>query len=167
LGSPLLSEGTVTLIAAQLQANYKAALVAVSTARADNRTSLEEPRSYFLFDTAKQYQCPAVFIDCPEFDHAPESGQNYIKAIARVTIAVVCEEQTQELLTYKLWRHTSALFNMLNLADLVAGNLKCHVIVKRQAFSDQYMRKSETEESDNVFRKEVLFELEVVHQENF
>ena len=169
MGQPLLAEGTVTLISDYLQANFAAALAAVSAARPDNLTPLEEPRSYFIYPRSSAYEAPAVFIICEDFDHEPESGQNFIKAKATVIVSIVAEERTQKELTYKTWRYQTAIFDMLNLLDLEDPSLrlKLHVIIKRQLFSDMFIAKSETDETENVFRKEVTFELEVVHQEQF
>lgn len=167
MSAPLLAEGTVILIRDYIRSNIDTALATVSAARSDKAVGMDSFRSYFIYNSAKGYQVPACFVVCEDFDHQPSEGQNFIYAKARIIVSIVLEDQREEDLTLRVWRYQSALFDLLNLRDIVDGTsrLKLHVIIKRQLFSEMFLRKAEMDETDTVFRKEAIFELDVVHQE--
>lgn len=165
--APHLVEKTRDLILTAIKANIATALNDVRLDRADPSVTTEPPKSYFIFDGAHTYQCPAVFVvvDTAEFPEE-QTGANFVDATMRIFTSVVIEDREADKLTIKSERYQSALFEILHWATLQddAKNVKIWVRVVRCSFSPLYTKKR----GDNMgeFRKEVSLELEVKHFEN-
>lgn len=164
---PQLVEKTRSLILASIQAQIADQLAAVRADRPDQNVTTEPPKSYFIFDGAHTYQCPAVFchvesMDIPE----PVTGANFVNAIVKLFVSVVIEDQEEEELTIKSERYQAALFKILHWSTLQddVENVKIWVRVVRCEFSPLYTKKRGNDMAD--FRKEVSLELEVKHWEN-
>ena len=163
-----LIEKTVELVENTVRNNIAAALAEVSTDRADNLVSLETPYSYFRFPSARAFRAPAVFTIAEELDFRLPQGQNFIGASARISVAIICEDKDHFLLTQKVWRYQAALTKVLwNTAVLSSDNrvkIVCKVV--RNTFSSIFPRDRREDDSEEVFRKEVVCDLEVEHYEN-
>ncbi len=165
-----LSERTRSLILTQIKANIASALGVVRTSRSDNTVSTEVPpsQSYFIFDGAHTYQCPAIFCVVDSGEVPDEKlGTNYVSAIMRVYVSAVVSSQTEASTTVKCERYQAALFKILHQTVIIdsTDNVKIHILCKRFQFSRLYTK---SRKSDNMadFYKEVAIELEVKHWEN-
>jgi len=165
--APHLVEKTRDLILSTIKANIAATLADVRIDRADPIVTTEPPKSYFIFDGANTYQCPAVFcvVDSIAFPEQT-TGANHINAVVKMYVSVVIEDQSADKLTIKSERYQSALFEILHWATLqdVPKNVKIFVRVDRCDFSPIYTKKRGDDMGE--FRKEVSLELEVKHFEN-
>jgi hypothetical protein len=151
----------------QIKGNIAASLAEIRTNRNDPVVTTEPPKSYFIFDGAHTYQCPAVFVvvdsmDIPE----PQTGANFVNAILRMFVSAVIEDREADKLTIKSERYQAALFDILHWKFLedMANNLKIWVRVVRLEFSPLYTKKRGEEYGE--FRKEVALELEIKHWES-
>jgi len=162
-----LAEKTRALLMATIKADIVAELADIRTDRADPQVSSEPPRSYFIFDGAITYQCPAVFVvvDSIEFPD-DQTGPNFVNARVRTYVSVVVEDREEDKLTLKTERYQAALFKILHWRTLedVPKNVKIFSRILRCEFSPLYTKKRDGGLSD--FRKEVAIELEVKHFEN-
>jgi len=163
-----LVETDVNLIDAWLQANIAAALTEISVYRGDNFVSMEPPHSYFHFPNAKAYRAPAVFIVPEDGDFKLSRGQNSIDMTNKINVAVVCEDKDSYRLTVKVWRYQAALTKLLYLTPLQTGDASVKIVTKvvRHVFSDIYPKPRSPGDPEQVFRKEVVVQLEVEHYEN-
>ncbi len=170
MSSVQLSERTRSLILIQIKTSIAAELAAIRIDRADNTVSTEPPpsQSYFIFDGAHTYQCPAIFciVDSGEVpDQA--TGTNYVSAVMKVYVSAVVSAQTEASTTVKCERYQAALFKILHQTVILdsTNNVKIHIACRRFQFSQLYTK---SRKSDNMadFRKEVAIELEVKHWEN-
>lgn len=165
--APHLVETTRNLVMATIKANIATALADVRTDRVDPSVTTEPPKSYFIFDGAHTYQCPAVFVvvDSAEFPEQT-TGANFINATMKLFCSVVIEDREADKLTIKSERYQAALFEILHWATLQDDpkNVKIWVRVVRCEFSPLYTKLR----GDNMgeFRKEVSLELEIKHWEN-
>ena len=165
-----LSERTRALIISQIQSNLANELTAIRASRNDNTVSTEPPllTSYFIFDGAHTYQCPAIFVivDSGEVPDA-QTGTNYVSAIMKVYVSAVVEGQEESSLTIKVERYQAALFKILHQTLITdpTDNVKIYILCKRFQFSQLYT-KSRRQDNMGDFRKEVAIELEVKHFEN-
>lgn len=169
MAAPWLAEGTVVLIQNFIKANIVNALTSVRTQRNDAQVNLTEPLTYFIYETAKGYKTPAIFVICEDFDfRLSENQANHINGTARVNVTVVVEDREKSQLTYKCWRFQSALHELLAQTALTStdNRLKLTVAVKRASFSPVYSSAAERGTAA-VFRKEVMLELDVFHRENY
>lgn len=161
-----LVEKTRDLLLTALKEDIGSALAAIRTDRDDPIVTTEPPRSFYIYDGASTYQCPAVFcvVDSAEF---PESqlGPNHINALVKIYVSVVVEDREAKLLTIKSERYQAALFRILHRRHLEnqPKNLKIYSRVLRTQFSPLFTKERE---NAGVFRKEVSLELEVKHFEN-
>lgn len=162
-----LVEITRDLIQDQIKSNISVSLANVRSNRNDPQVTTEPPKSYFIFDGAHTYQCPAIFtvvdsMDLPE----PQTGANFVDAVVRLFVSVVIEDREADKLTIKSERYQAALFDILHWKTLedVPNNLKIWVRINRCEFSPLYTKKRGDEMGE--FRKEVSLELEVKHWEN-
>ncbi len=156
------------LILAQIKSNIVAALAAVRADRSDPSVNVTPPQSYFIYDEAHTFQCPAIFVVADSFE-VPEdrTGANQVSAVLKIFVSAVVEGQDAQQLTVLSERYQSALFYILHWSNLIdqTANVKCWVRVVRGTFSPLYTRKRA---GDNIgsFRKEIVLELEVKHYEN-
>lgn len=170
MSAPKLAEGTATLILNYLQANLPSALNSVSVARGDNFVGLESPREYFLYERARGYQAPAIFVIPEDVDFKlSERASNFINASIKVNVAAIIEDREAELLTYKAWRYQSALHQLLNQTTLTSADnaVTITVTIDHARFSGLYTNAADEKSPEAVFRKEVLLECEVIHRENY
>lgn len=165
--APHLVEITRNMIMEKIKADINTALADVRTDRNDPIVTTEPPKSYFIFDGAHTYQCPAVFVvvDSAEFPEE-RTGANHINAVMRLFVSVVVEDREADFLTIKTERYQAALFEILHWATLVdpVKNVRLWVRVPRCAFSPLYTKLRGNDMGE--FRKEVSLELEVKHFEN-
>jgi hypothetical protein len=167
MASLKLIESTVLMIEAHIQSNIVAALVEVSTDRADNLVSMEPPASYFRFPSAVGYRSPAVFIIAEEMDMRLSGGQNFVQALANVNVAVLVEDKDYYALTLKAWRYQAALVKLLHEVQLDSvDGVRLVSKVGRISFSSIYPGDRREDDPDEIFRKEVVVELDVEHYEN-
>lgn len=163
-----LTESTVGLIVAHLKANMPAALLAIRTDRADARVTTEPPNSYFIFEKARGYRPPAVFVIFEQCDfRLGETGPNFINALETGNVTVLIEDKDRESLTIKAWRYQAALAQLLTNTSLTNGANTVKLVTKvvRNSFSPIYSNAKDEESSQAVFRKEIVLELEVEHYE--
>jgi len=165
-----LSEQTVLLIQDAVRTNISQALVDVRTQRNDAKVQTDPPQSYFIYEGARGYRCPAIFtiIDSMEMLNA-DRGANHINARAHVIVAVLVEDRIQTNLTYKAWRYQSALHNVLHQTVLTSSDNRVKLVVKvdRIVFGPEFSESTDTNKPSGVFRKEVALHLEVEHYESF
>ncbi len=163
-----LSERTRILILNLIKASISTELTAIRTDRNDNHVHTEPPLSYFIFDGAHTYQCPAVFVIVDSGEIPDEkTGTNYVNAIMKMYVTVVVEGQEETALTIKAERYQSALFKILHQTTITdtTDNVKIYSLCKRFQFSQLYTKSRAAENMGN-FRKEVAIELEIKHYEN-
>jgi hypothetical protein len=163
-----LTERTRDLILTQIQNNIVAELATIRADRADSLTNITNPQSYFIFDGAHTYQCPAIFVVVDSGEVPDEkTGTNYVSAIIKLYVSAVVEGLDAEALTRKCERYQSALFKILHQTTIVdtTDNVKLYILCKRFRFSELYTK---SRKADNMgdMRKEVAIELEVEHWEN-
>lgn len=165
-----LSERTRILILTQIQNNIAAELAAIRTDRNDNSVSTEPPNSssYFIYDGAHTYQCPAIFVVVDSGEVPDETTKtNYVPCKIKVFVSAVVESQHESATTIKAERYQAALFKILHQTLITdpTDNVKIHIACKRFQFSQLFTK---SRRSDNMadFRKEVAIELEVKHWEN-
>lgn len=155
-------------ILAQIKSNIVSELAAIRADRHDPTVTVQNPQSYFIFDGAHTYQCPAIFVVADSGEIPEEqTGANQVTARLKFFVSAVVEGQEAAALTILSERYQAALFKILHwqtLTDTVL-NVKDWVRVVRFEFSPLYTK---TRKADNMgnFRKEVSLELEVKHYEN-
>jgi hypothetical protein len=165
-----LTEISADLIEQTIKADIAAALTAVRTQRADPKVTTEPPRSYFIFEKPKAYQCPAIIIIPQGYDFRPsEGGANHINAILRIDVAVVVEDRAADLATRKAWRYQAALMKVLAQRSLTSadGAVKLVVVVNRAEFSPLFTQSEDPAAPEGPFRKEVRLECGAHHFEAF
>lgn len=163
-----LTERTRALILTQIQNNIVAELAAIRLDRNDNTINLDSPQSYFIFDRAHTYQCPAIFVVVDSGEVPDEkTTTNYISCVMKIFVSAVLEGKQEDSLVRKTERYQSALFKILHETVISdpADTTKIYIRCKRFQFSQLYTR---SRRNDNMsdFRKEVSIELEVEHWEN-
>jgi hypothetical protein len=165
-----LVEDTRALIITQIQNNLAAELLAIRGTRSDNTISSEIPlfQSYFIFEGAHTYQCPAIFVVADSVEIPDERlGTNYVNAVMKIFVSAVVEGADEASLTIKSERYQAALFHILHQTTItdLTNNVKIYILCKRLQFSRLYTEdKKKGTMSD--FRKEVSIELEIKHWEN-
>ena len=163
-----LSERTRDLILANIQQNIATELAAIRTSRNDPSVNLVTPRSYFIYDGAHTYQCPAIFL-VVDSGEVPEqtTGANHVNAIMKLYCSAVVEAAGEESLTLLCERYQAALFRILHQLTITdtTDNVKIYSRVVRFRFSEIYTKSRKAENLAN-FRKEIALELEVKHFEN-
>lgn len=165
-----LTERARGLILTQIKNNIASELAAIRTDRADNTVSTEPPntQSYFIFDGAHTYQCPAIFVVSDTVEVPDERiGSNYVNAVMKFFVSAVVAAQIESSVTIKAERYQAALFKILHQTVIndSTDNVKIYILCKRIQFSEVYTK---SRKGDNMadFRKEVAIELEVKHWEN-
>ena len=167
-----LTETAVTLIVQYLRTNINAALQAIALIHPDDLVTLEPPpsSSYFPFEKAHGYQCPAIFVvdDGMDFRQA-EKGANYIDALLAVNVTVKVEDSDMTLLTMKAWRYQAALQSLLDQTPLASldGKVKLYSKVKGIKPSGTYTYGNSEEDETATFFKEYTLNLAIDFFENF
>lgn len=168
MSAPQLSELTRQLVETQIKNHIAAELAAIRFDRQDPAVSTEPPRSYFIFDGAHTYQCPAIFI-VVDSGEVPDDrlGTNYVSAVMKIFVTAVVEGQKEKSLTIQCERYQAALFKILHQTYIVdsTANVKIYILCKRFQFSRLYT-KNQTAQNMGMFNKEIAIELEVRHWEN-
>lgn len=169
MSSNELVEIAVDLLEAKIKAEIAAALLDVRTDRADALVTTEVPRSYFIYDSAQVYRCPAVFISPKDIDFDKDLGANHINASVNIRIAVIVEDKDMRLLNKKAWRYQAALHKILNQAQLVSldNKVKITTIVRGASFSREFTLAQAEGESRGMFQKEVALDMDCRHREGF
>ncbi len=166
MAAPELTERTRSLILTQIKNNIAAELAAIRTDRADNTIATEPPQSYFIYDGAHTYDCPAVFVIADSGEQPIDrTGVNYLSALMKLFVSVVVQGQDQRALTLRTERYQSALYKILDQTVITDSVVKVHIWCKRFTFSPIYTKDTKSDTNGN-FRKEVAIELEVKHWEN-
>jgi len=163
-----LTEKARTLILNYIKSNIHAELAAIRTDRNDPSVNAQDPRSYFIYDGAHTYECPAIFVVADSAEIPDEqTGANMVTAKLKFYVSAVVEGQDAAGLTILAERYQSALFKLLQWQTLqdTNFNVKDYIRVVRFQFSPLYTK---TRKGENMgeFRKEVSLELEVKHYEN-
>jgi hypothetical protein len=164
-----LVEGSTNLIVAYIQANIAAALDKVALAAGNPHVSLENPKEYFIYAKPHGYKPPSVFVICDEMDfRIQEHKANFINAKDKFKISILIEDQDADNITYKSWRYLSALDEVLDEASILSGDSKLalKIIVYRASFTPIWTRQEGSGEGGK-FRREIVLECEVEHNENF
>lgn len=162
------TETTRDAILDYIKSNISSELSAIRSDRNDPIVTVQNPRSYFIFDGAHTYQCPAIFVVADSVEIPEErTGANQVTAFMKFYVTAVVEGQEAAGLTILSERYQAALFKILHwttLTDLTL-NVKDWIRVVRMEFSPLFTK---TRVQDNLanFRKEVSLELEVKHFEN-
>lgn len=169
MSAPKLAEGQVTLLISYIQTNIGAALDSVASGLGATRpnVSLENPKSYFIFERPQGYELPAVFVMLPDLDfRIKDMKANFINAEGKLAVVVWVEDQDEEKLTYKAWRYQSALYSVLDQADIVSSDqkLKLKPVVYHTEVSNT--QEYATDQGQGArFRKAVLLRCNVEHLE--
>lgn len=164
-----LAETSVNEITSLIKANISAKLAALRTDRGDSKVSTEPPQSYFIYEEAKGYRTPAVFVIARSIDFQKEVyGANHTAAKIDIGVSVLVEDKDKEKLSIKAWRYQAALHEILNQAIIVVSpnKAKLFLIVKNADFSPVFTAK-QAEGSSGAFRKEVALTVEVQQRESF
>lgn len=168
MSAPQFTETAREMILAQIKANISAQLAAVRSDRNDPIVAVQNPRSYFIFDGAHTYQCPAIFVVADSVE-IPEdvTGANSVDAVMKFFVSAVVEGPDAQYLTILSERYQCALFQLLHWVTLTDPtlNVKEWIRVVRFAFSPLYTKERRADNM-GVFRKEVSLELEIKHYEN-
>jgi hypothetical protein len=166
-----LSERTVTMLRDEIKSKISTALSAVRVQRNDQMVTTEAPstESYFLYEGARNYRCPGIFVIIDSMDMLnAERGANHVNAQARVIVSVVVEDRNRNLLQFKAWRYQSALHSILHLTTLttVDSKVRLESKVERVMYGHEFSDSENSDVPPGVFRKEVALHLEVEHVEN-
>jgi hypothetical protein len=163
-----LIEVAMAMIQAEIKAKIATALQSIRTDRADAKVSTEVPRSYFNYESATTYRCPAVFIIPKDTQFKLDQGANHINAVINAHVAVVVEDKNLPLLVSKSWRYQSALYKILNQASLTSADNKVKIVlnVQRATLSPEFTTAQKQGDVDGMFQKEVALEIEVRHFES-
>lgn len=167
-----LTEAAQNLIIAELRLKLPNTLRDVQADWGDNLVSLEPPPfgSYFIYPQAQGYACPAIFVIDEGMDLRLDAMKsNFINGDASINVSMKVEDRDEFLTTKKAQRYQSALFEILNLAELdSADNLvKLKVTVKRLRQSPLYTIKNAEQDSTKTYYKEIALELKVDFFESF
>jgi len=164
MGAVSISESTVYGIMNYLKTNLPTCLSDLNQERDDNKASVEAPKSYFPWEVAHAYRCPAIFVIDQDVDMRLEAGSNFIQASHDLIVSAVLEDRTEELLQKKCWRYQDAIYACLNNVSIILedSNVLLKPKIRRFYFSEQFSEKGEQLN----FRKEVAAQLEVEHYEN-
>ena len=176
MSAPRVLEATEQLITDKIKADIATALAAV---RAENpavstpqnrQVNVVLPQSYFNFVDATDYKLPAIFVIGKTFSgRQSDKGANHIAGRASVQVSVVVEDRTSMACNTLAYRYTSALYGILEQANLNTpdNRVKCFVRVERVENSDLFTNTEDKTRSEARFRKEIGFYLEVDHFENY
>lgn len=164
-----IAESTVTLIRDEIKSKIAGALSDLRIERGDAAVSTEPPptQSYFIYEGAKAYKAPAIFVILDNIDHRLNQGQNFICSLCKVNVSVVVEDRDKTALTTKAWRYQDALHFILSRAQLESANKDVRLVIKvvKETFSPTYSDTKDSQAAQSIFRKEVLLECEVEHYE--
>lgn len=169
MASRLLTEFTVNMITDKIKADIAAALAEVRTDRNDPIVSTAPPKKYFIYDHAKGYDCPYVYVICNTHKmNNAERGANHLNTTAIVHVSVVVEDRVKDLLVIKSWRYQAALHKILHETELTSSDnlVTLKIKVSEMGFSPEYSGLEDKSASGSVFRKEVVLSCEVEHYEN-
>ena len=164
-----LIEGAVNLIVPYIQANIGAALNVVAANVGRPNVSLENPKEYFIYPKPHGYKPPCVFVLADEMDfRITQQKANFINAKDKFKISILIEDQDAENITYKSWRYLSAMDAVLDQAELLSedGSLQLKIVVYRASFTPIWSR-DESSGDGGKYRREIVLECEVEHNENF
>lgn len=162
-----LMETTVDLMMRRLQTNLPAALQAVNAYRTGKEVSLGEVKSWFIFEQAKAFQAPAIFVIGDSTDFRLDKGSNFINSLDRVHVAIVVENRNAELLQRQAYRYQSAIHEVLAQEPILSADelVKLVVKVERSEFGAIYTDAAVPDAPGGVFRKEVWLDCAVEHYE--
>jgi hypothetical protein len=162
-----LAEVSVYLVRSELQASLPAALALVQGQRGDFQVTLERPAEYFIAEKKQILRLPAIFLIPDNIDFHLEKGPNHPNAILNMRLSIVTEDRNEDNLTIKSYRYQSAIYDVLNGAQLTdtSNNLTLIVKVMQVNFYPIYSAHDDTTVK-GVFRKEVSLTLEINYFEN-
>lgn len=164
-----LAEIAVREVESLIKAEISDVLAALRTERGDAKVSTEPPQSYFIYEEAKGYRTPAVFIIARNIDFQKDQYKaNHITASIDVGVSVLVEDKDKDKLTIKAWRYQAALLEILDQKNIVVtgDKAKLFLIVKAADFSPVFTAET-TKGSHGVFRKEVALTLDVQQRESY
>ncbi len=170
MSANLLFEESSDMIVAHVRANIPAALDSLAFQWGDNLVSLQEPRSYFIYEEAKGYQCPAIFVLAEDADFRQAKGANYVNALAYFNVEAMIEDRNAELLTRKAYRYQAALESVLQAEPIVNAERTMKIVVKvvRAGFSPIYTAQDVDQNTPKgMFRKAMWLSCEIEQYEKF
>lgn len=176
MSAPLLLEADEQLITDYIKANIASALTdvraehPVGTTPYDRQVNVILPQDYFNFEKAIGYKLPCVFVIGKTFNsRQSDRGANFIAGLSTIEVSVVVEDRTDLACNTQALRYSSAIYGILEQANLSTadGRVKCFVRVARVENSDLFTNSEDKSRSENRFRKELGFYLDVDHSENY
>ena len=167
-----LTETAVSLISGYIQTNITAALASIASIHPNDEVTTESPssESYFYFEPAHAYRCPAVWVVDDSMDFRQnETRANFINSMLSINVTVKVEDSDMSLLTLKAWRYQAALHSLLDQTPLVSADqaVSIKVRVKRIKPSGLYTYANPQPEEMATFYKEYMLQLDVEFFENF
>lgn len=166
-----LAEGAVNLVINTIQSNIQNALDVVSSGVSGTipQVSIENPRSYFIYEKPQAFECPSIFVIMDDLDfRISDRKANFVNAQDKIYVSACVEDQDEDRTTVKAWRYLSALHYVLDETTMTSSDnklvLKC--VVYRARFSAVYSR-PEGNGPGGKFRKEMMLECDIAHFENF
>ena len=165
-----LVETTTDLVLNWIKSNLNAAILDVSSDRADNLSQFPTPEagSYFIYPAAG-YRAPALFVIAEKFSKEKDRGANHINAKVSLNVNAVVEDKDRDTLTRMAWRYQAALDKILDQTEIVSsdGKVKIILVVMDAEFSPEYTKADDIDDPHATFRKEVSLKIEALHIEGF
>ena len=149
-----------------LENNMEASLVYIRTDRNDAHVPTPKPAKYYISSSFNPNFLPAVWVVADREDFQLEmKGANHLNYNLKVNISLVCESKDAEEATRAIYRYKSAMHMVLNQATIVpTDNLyKCTVTVDASRYSPLFT----SDQTKNLFRKEVVLDCSVLVYENY
>lgn len=165
-----LAETTVREVTALIKSEISDVLSQLRIDRGDAKVSTEPPQSYFIYESAKGYRTPAVFVIAQDMDFQKSVyNANHITAKVTLGVSVLIEDKDKEKLTIKAWRYQAALHQILDQRQILVSpnKAKLFLIVNNAQFSPTFSGESSGNGTAGVFRKEMALSLEVQQRESF
>lgn len=161
-----LAEIAVYMIRGKLQADLPAVLARIQDER-DFVVTLSKPAEYFISEKKQILKLPAIFLIPDSIDFQLEKGPNHPNALINMRLTIVTEDRNEDHLTIQCYRYQSALYDILNGAQLTDTTSNQTIVIKvmQANFYPIYSAPDENT-TRGVFRKEVSLTLEINDFEN-
>lgn len=159
-----ITEQTTDLIIDHVSTNIKAKLDEVVSYRGDLSFSIDAPQSYFIYESAIDLKCPALYVIADSVDTQLQRGQNHLNAQIKYTLSIVFEYKDAEKCVRGLYRYVDALYRLLNLTQLDSSDSRARNVIKVVAIDYSGLQQNKDQEQ-NIFRKEAMLTLMVEHFE--
>lgn len=162
-----LTEITVDLIVKKLRDEFPAKCAQYAADPVFSKlVDVRPPQDYFIFEKAKGYRLPAVFVVADDVDFNLAKGANHINALAQINIGIVIENKDAERIQRQAYRYQAMLHALLAEESLVTPDDRVKIVIKvdNAKFSPIYMLDS-ANTAEGTFRKEVWLSCSVEHYE--